>query len=321
MPDCQLSVVIPSHNDGEYLYEAVESALDQKSSVTELEIIIIDDGSTEPESLKVISHWKSADSRIRVFSNNTSQGAAAARNRGISLAKGEWIAFLDSDDSWTSGSLQSRWNVAEKDPTAQWIAGDYLRIYENGKRDPQGHYQSHTHRTDILQGQTMEPGSTIRLTRPVKECLAAYIPLTSTVLVKRELLSKVGGFEESLSISHDWHLWIRLAKEADLFFVPEVVTLYRRHSSSLTQSQISLAASNFDACRLLIRDPKFRSLRKELRWKGFEILDNKIKYHRSARQRLQAYSLMMRVFLWDPGRLTDFEWIRSVLTSDSDNQQ
>ena len=99
-----VSVVIPSFNNGAYVGQAVESVLSQ--GYEDLEIIVVDDGSTD-NTREVLTAYQ--DSVSYIYQDNS--GAPVARNTGISAAKGEYIAFLDSDDTWEPGSLSTRMKV------------------------------------------------------------------------------------------------------------------------------------------------------------------------------------------------------------------
>jgi len=111
-----ISTVIPCHNGGRYLGEAVESILGQRYPA--IEIIVIDDGSTD-DSREVATGFGSA---IR-YRHQPQSGAAAARNRGIEMADGEFLAFLDADDLWTAGKLAKQMAAFEADPSLEIVAG------------------------------------------------------------------------------------------------------------------------------------------------------------------------------------------------------
>ncbi len=106
-----VSVIIPAYNRENHIERAIQSI--QSQDISDIEIIIVDDGSTDKTSLNV-KEMEKGDSRIRLIRHEKSKGAQAARNTGIRNAKGEWIAFLDSDDEWLPGSLSKRLDVARE---------------------------------------------------------------------------------------------------------------------------------------------------------------------------------------------------------------
>lgn len=111
-----VSVIVPCYNAQAYLEQALESILNQ--TVAPAEIIVVDDGSDD-HSAEVA---RSVSSRIQVV-QQANQGCAAARNAGAALAKGTWLAFLDSDDTWTPDSLELRIRSINSDPEARVVFG------------------------------------------------------------------------------------------------------------------------------------------------------------------------------------------------------
>src|SRR5437667_12630279 len=109
-----VSVVIPCYNGERYLAEAIESVLAQRYEP--LEIIVVDDGSTD-RSAEVARHFGDAVQYVC----QPHAGAAAARNRGVGLATGDLIAFLDADDVWTEGRLARQVQVLEADPSVGMV--------------------------------------------------------------------------------------------------------------------------------------------------------------------------------------------------------
>src|SRR5262245_46459739 len=105
----RVSVIIPTHNRSKQIELAIASVLAQ--SYADLEAIVVDDGS-EDDTVRIVEACAQKDPRIRLIEHHQRRGAQAARNSGIFAAKGEWIAFLDSDDEWLHDSLALRLRVA-----------------------------------------------------------------------------------------------------------------------------------------------------------------------------------------------------------------
>ena len=106
----KVSVVIPVYNTYKYLPECLESVINQ--TLADIEIICINDGSTDFSS-KILEEYASKDKRIKIISQNN-QGVSCARNRGLEIARGEYIYFLDSDDKITLTALEELYDIAEK---------------------------------------------------------------------------------------------------------------------------------------------------------------------------------------------------------------
>lgn len=107
-----VSVIMPCYNAQDYLEEAIVSVIGQ--TWTDWELLVIDDGSKD-QSKAIAERWAKTDSRIRAISNPQNIGVSKTRNRGIDMASGEWIAFLDSDDVWESEKLTKQLKLAKKE--------------------------------------------------------------------------------------------------------------------------------------------------------------------------------------------------------------
>ena len=114
----KVSVVMPIYNAAEYLSAAVTSVLSQ--TLTELELICVDDGSTD-DSLSIVRDMQNFDDRIRILTENNA-GPSIARNKGMLRARGEFIIFLDADDFYESTLLESLYEIAVKDELDMAVA-------------------------------------------------------------------------------------------------------------------------------------------------------------------------------------------------------
>ncbi|MEO1184545.1 MAG: glycosyltransferase [Cyanobacteria bacterium J06636_27] len=203
-----ISVIVPVYNGEKTIKETIESVLNQTFS--NLELIIIDDGSQD-STLKVISDIK--DSRLKVFSYKNA-GVAISRNRGIKKSVGEFIAFLDADDLWTSDKLEVQLEALQSKPQAalaySWV--DYINA----------------------EGEFLHNGNHITINgNAYKQMLVENVLENgSNPLVRREALIYVGGFNQSLTPAEDWDMWLRLAACYDFVTVPYPQILYRTLSSS-----------------------------------------------------------------------------------------
>jgi len=122
-------------------------------------------------------------------------------------------------------------------------------------------------------------------------------------MVKKALLLSVGGFETSLGNYEDHHLWIRLAHQADFFFVPEVVALYRQHAMSVSCEEIPPAYWYIVALRLLLRDPRLRAYRALIRRKLAALFEQNAYYHRARRETRLAIAAAAHAVLHQPSRM------------------
>jgi glycosyltransferase involved in cell wall biosynthesis len=303
MSECQVSVVIPCRRAGKFLSQAIDSVFAQESRVSRLEVIVVDNHSTDDETRHVLAFWR-RDGRVRIVENAEDLGPAGGRNVGIGVARGEWIAFLDADDVWLPGALETRWQAIESEPEAEWIGADFRMWYEDGSLEETGHY-----RKDDAVGRILAPayesGRPLRLRRPVPQFLRFSLAWIGTVMVKRELLLRLGGFEPSLPVAEDVLLWYRLASVTDFFFVPKIAALYRQHSASLTsrerhQGRLRLA---WDRLYTLLRsDPAFRPYRGLLRTKVAAAHERAAYHHRIRGETWMAVRAAACALTYTPAR-------------------
>ena len=207
----RVTVIIPTYNRSRFVCEAIDSVLAQ--NYANLELLVIDDGSTD-NTAQVVSAYGPAVRYLR----QANAGAAAARNRGIELATGTLVAFLDSDDLFLDGKLARQVQVFARQPETVFAYSWFSILDEAG-------------RTRL--------GRRCRLTGCVAEQLLAQCmqgPLaTPTIMVRRDALRSVGGFDETMHLSEDIDLWCRLARLGPIALIPEVLVEVRRHGGNLSR--------------------------------------------------------------------------------------
>jgi glycosyltransferase involved in cell wall biosynthesis len=212
-----VSVVIPTHNNAALVVEAVESVLAQ--TWRNVETIVVDDGSTDGTGARLARFG----SRILLI-RQQHRGPAVARNAGLRAARGELIGFLDSDDLWMPEKL-ARCAPAFAGESEVGVVYTALRIHE---LDTGLEY--------LLPQYTMSGWMARDL---FVECKGVN---TSTLVVRRAALDKVGRFDEELFRAQDWDLMIRLAEQFKYAHVPEVLTERRLHRGSLSVTHRNLYA-------------------------------------------------------------------------------
>lgn len=202
-----VSVVIPTYNHGRYLGRALKSVLDQ--TYTNWEAIVIDNHSTDNTDEVMASF---SDSRISYLKINNNGLIAASRNTGIQAAKGEWIAFLDSDDTWYPEKL--KWCINCLENGADLVAHGLKIIGESSGFI----YCGPKHRATF--NSLLEKGTCITI---------------SATVIRKSVLDGVGNFSENAAIntSEDYHLWIKLAREnVSMRFTNEILGEYRVHAAN-----------------------------------------------------------------------------------------
>ena len=195
-----VSIIMPSYNTAPYIKETIQSVLDQ--TYTNWELIIVDDCSTDntEEVLATIN-----DSRIRYFKNEKNSGAAVSRNKALRAAKGQWIAFLDSDDLWMSEKLEKQINFMKKN----------------------GYSFSYTNYEEI----DVDGNKTgIKITGPkriTKTGMFNYCwPGCLTVMFDAD---KIGLIQiEDIKKNNDYAMWLKVCQKADCYLLDEYLAQYRK---------------------------------------------------------------------------------------------
>lgn len=205
-----VAVIMPAFNAAATVAEAIDSVLRQTHS--HLELVVVDDGSTDRTIARV---REIKDPRLRLIAAPHA-GPAAARNRGLSACRGEFVAFIDADDVWLSHKLEAQLRTLAEQPQAGAVYGLLDHI------DSDGGNRAATSR-QVAEGWILET------------LLVWYlIGNGSNLLVRRPLLEAVGGFDETLDAAEDWELSTRLAERCEIACVPTVVGLYRQGPGTLT---------------------------------------------------------------------------------------
>lgn len=206
----KVSVVIPTYNTARFVGAAVESVLAQ--TFEDFEVIIVDDGSTD-NTREIIARF--VDPRIRyVYQEN--QERSAARNAGIRLARGEYIAFLDADDVWLPEKLALQVSLLETLPAVGLVyTGAY--VMEHGRIFTE---QKGKHRG--------------RVVKPLLAVDNIVAGSGCTPMVRRECFDQVGLFDQVSSVipCEDWDMWLRIAMKYEFDYVPQPLAKCRVHSAN-----------------------------------------------------------------------------------------
>jgi len=291
--------VIPFHNRGDYIEETLDSVLSQQGDFELVEVIVVDDHSDEPASLAALERIARRD-LVRVLQSDGPRGPSAPRNVGLRAARGDWLALIDSDDVWLEGSLETRVEIARVEPWAEWISGDYCYWYGGDRREA----------TSVILGcgfngplvRRAQKNGRICLKRPAAAFIEGNPSWTGTTLVRKDLVLAAGGFDEALIQAEDRDLWMRLGLDADLWFVPEVIALARRHETNITNRPDPPDMWNLRAYRKRLADPRFAPYRAILRAKMLQCYKRQARRFRDRgefRCAIRAYAGAVSAGLWD----------------------
>jgi glycosyltransferase involved in cell wall biosynthesis len=219
MDDSLVSVVIPTKNRPQYLRQAIASVYAQ--SYPHFEIIVVDDGSSDA----VAEHLRDYDDRLRCY-RQPARGAAAARNLGISKAKGAFIAFLDDDDFYAPDKLQSGVDFFAQHPRIDWLCTGFFFVDGAGEPMPR---EAIVHTMPYLTAHDI--------------ALFTFIS-TSTIMVRAPRLRQVGGFDETMGVSEDYALWAKLVLHSRCGVLAAALSSFRLHKGNTRLPYWTLLRAN-----------------------------------------------------------------------------
>jgi glycosyltransferase involved in cell wall biosynthesis len=224
MSNPQISVVIPTYNRGALIEKTVASVLAQDLPPEEVEVLIVDDGSTD-DTWDVLQQLYGENPRIRLF-HLENGGVARARNFGLQEARGEFIAYLDHDDLWLPQKLRLQRDKMQKNPRVGLVYCNWLAVDEENQPMPKILQLTQHAWWRPKQGQAFP---WILMPHPL-EFLRNPISSMSFPLLRTQIVRDLGGFDPQTVPSDDWDLWIRLAKISRFAYVPRVLAHYVHHS-------------------------------------------------------------------------------------------
>jgi len=275
MPSPLLSTIIPTFNRVASVVNAVQSVIDQTFS--EIEIIVVDDGSTDGTAELLASKF---GDRIKCLRLPRNRGVSYARNRGIELSRGAYIALLDSDDLWLKEKSARQLAFMREMPELLISQTDEIWI-RNGKRvNPCQHH--------------LKPSGSI-----FAECLPLCVVSPSAVMMRRKFFAVVGLFDETLPACEDYDLWLRTACRYPIELLPEkLVTKFGGHNDQLSHTIPALDRYRIKALIKLLTHNQLTPIQKKM---TLTILQKKSKiYLKGCRKR---------------GRLQEAETLEKIMVS------
>jgi glycosyltransferase involved in cell wall biosynthesis len=230
----KVSVIMPSRNCLDLLPTALSSV--DAQGYEELEILVIDDGSDDG-TWEWLEERRRSDPRLRPM-RLSGVGPSRARNHAIERARGEYVAFLDADDLWYSGKLQSQVRYHEAHPDICMSLTNYRHV------DPAGEDLGDCFSFWPAFSGLAKPNADFQLLEAALPTLfAENVVGTSTVMARRDALQTASGFDEALHSAEDWDLWLRLAAVGPVAFSGRVLCDYlMRPGSETSKAEARLSA-------------------------------------------------------------------------------
>lgn len=215
----RVSVVIPVRNGRDFIHEAIESVLTQ--SFPDLELIVVDDGSDDFDYASLCM----LDPRVRT-TRLPGMGVSRARNAGMQLAQGQFIAFLDADDVWFPGKLQAQMVYFDAHPEVGVVFGGFIRWHADANgvfpaantlwRDCHGLTEAERARSGWI----------------YTRLLLGLLVGMNTAMIRRSAYQAVGGFNPSMRVGEDYDFWLKVSRITQMHALAGPVAFYRIHGSS-----------------------------------------------------------------------------------------
>ncbi len=237
-----VSIVMPAYNVAHFINESITSVLSQ--SISDLELIVVDDGSND-NTVELVRFFAENDKRVTLICQENSGKPSVARNRGIAAARGRYLAFLDSDDYYQPGKLQSMIEGLGAHP--EWVAafhdlklvdasgagmgttylqdGRFLELAQSWLRHVEGDWWDCDERFYVFMSLRFAGAHT-----------------QSIVIARSRLAPDDLKFDPDLVICEDTDLWVRLALRGKLGFLNRTLSCYRQHGNSITRKQVLFAS-------------------------------------------------------------------------------
>ncbi len=217
----KISVIVPVYNVTSYLQDALESVRDQ--TLQDFEVIIVDDGSNQPEKIKAIAE-RPGFKRLKILRHPDNRGLSAARNTGLVNAEGEYIAFLDGDDLFLPQKFEIQSRLLDENPTFGMVYSDEYHL-EGGRE-----FWEET----PVQFQNGVPGPSGWI---LDDFLKRSFIAVMTVMVRAKIMREMGGFELGLPYNEDDFLWYRIMIHYPVLFSGYVSGVRRLHDTNMSDDR------------------------------------------------------------------------------------
>ncbi len=227
----RVSVILPFYNRRHTLKRALDSVVQQ--SFSPYEIIAVDDASEDGGVEFIAANYPD----VRLFELPENRGVSATRNLGIAKARGDWLAFLDSDDEWLPDKLLYQTDAVSRMPEFKLVHTDEIWIRNNVRVNAMNKHQK-------MGGYIFE------------RCLPRCVISPSSVMIHRDIFKEVGGFDESLPACEDYDLWLRICLRYPVCYVDRpLLKKFGGHQDQLSRKYWGMDRFRIQALDKLLRDP------------------------------------------------------------------
>lgn len=228
-----LSVIVPTHNRRNALKRALKSV--DAQTLPAGEVIVIDDGSTDQTRAMLRSEFPHV-----IYRSQQHRGVSAARNLGIRQSRGEWLAFLDSDDEWLPNKLEKQIAALQNEPHLKICHTDEIWI-RNGKR------------VNAMKKHAKKGGWIF------EHCLPLCAMSPSSIIIHRAVFERIGLFDEKLPACEDYDLWLRITAHYPVLLLAQPLILkYGGHDDQLSKKYWGMDRFRIQALQKIIADPNLQ---------------------------------------------------------------
>lgn len=285
-----ISVIIATYNRRDYIVEAVQSALQQ--SYPQLEVIIVDDGSTDDSRALIEQHF-ACDPRV-AYHYQENNKRAAAFNLGLQFAKGEFIAILDSDNRWLPHRLEAGYNALLTNPHYDIVYGDNILINEQGQEIS----RKNMHRYSGY--------ITPHLMRD--NCVSI-----NTALVPRRCYDQLGPMDSSCKRADDYELWLRFSTAYRFLYIPEFMAEYRVMEDQLSTDKRGRFAATEQILKNFQRRFPSALSQQQFRQGWAFFYTRKARYYASVGDTREALKSMLRAMTFNPLGKTTWRSLAAIV--------
>jgi glycosyltransferase involved in cell wall biosynthesis len=294
----RVSVIIPNYNHAAFLKERIESILNQ--TYTDYELIILDDCSTD-NSRDIIEQYRLHPKVSHIEYNETNTGSPFRQwQKGIEMAKGEWIWIAESDDDAEPAFLETLLSCIQKYPTAGII---YSNSYKE-ETDPTNRFKTTAEETNFdFNISDWDHSHLIKVEKAINSylCKKNIILNASSALMKKKHLIEFLPETTNMKYYADWYLYIRIAAISDIWYCHQLLNTFRRHPESIIhKSKINgIKTDCFRILNLLLKQPQIADKKETINYFTFNYLKPGLKKE----GKMSFIKLMSQYFLINP-RLT-----------------
>ena len=295
-----ISVICPVFNTHPSLITAAVHSVLGQMGAHRLELILVDDASTDPATHAALREAAAGDSRVRAVFQPVNGGPGQARAAGVQQSVHGWIGFIDADDLWPDGKLAHAEAVLQERPDSRWISGRFTMMFPGRQLQPA--------RLLTQLGLAQEAGRFAhRLAAPdlTRILIGDWLPLGAS-LVRKDLFVASGGFDRRLVYGEDWLLNLRLSTLSPMDYSETPTYFVRRHGLSMMRSPTRMSSQLAHSVQIARRDPSLRAVKRELRWFFYSTCKDIAMNSALNGHKAKGTFFALRALATDPREIKDF---------------